>query len=174
MVTIHPTAVVEKNVQLGPDVVIGPYCVIGKGASLGAGTILDARVVIIGDVTIGRENRLYPNCVIGCCPQVLGMDQNSKMGSIVIGDHNAIRENVTIHPSRHEGHVTRVGSDNLLMVGIAPGARLHRRGQDCPEQLRSDRRPRQDRDGCAGSAAWRLRTSSSRSAGGRTSRAWRA
>ncbi len=50
MVTIHPTAVVEKNVQLGPEVVIGPYCVIGKGVSIGAGTILDARVVVIGDV----------------------------------------------------------------------------------------------------------------------------
>jgi acyl-[acyl carrier protein]--UDP-N-acetylglucosamine O-acyltransferase len=32
MVTIHPTAVVDKDVQLGPDVVIGPYCVVGKGA----------------------------------------------------------------------------------------------------------------------------------------------
>jgi UDP-N-acetylglucosamine acyltransferase len=112
---------VEKNVQLGPDVVIGPYCVIGKGASIGAGTILDTRVVIVGDVTIGRENRLYPNCAIGCCPQVLGMDQSSKMGGIVIGDRNAIRENVTIHPSRHEGQLTRVGSDNLLMVGTHLG-----------------------------------------------------
>ncbi len=39
----------------------------------------------------------------------------------MIGDRNAIRENVTIHPSRHEGHVTRVGSDNLLMVGVHLG-----------------------------------------------------
>lgn len=121
MVTIHPTAVVEKDVQLAQDVVIGPYCVVGKGAAIGPGTILDARVVIIGAVTIGRENRLYPNCVIGCCPQVLGMDQSSKMGGIVIGDRNAIRENVTIHPSRHEGHLTRVGSDSLLMVGVHIG-----------------------------------------------------
>ncbi|MCL5279633.1 MAG: acyl-[acyl-carrier-protein]--UDP-N-acetylglucosamine O-acyltransferase, partial [Planctomycetes bacterium] len=29
MTTIHPTAVVEKDVQLAQDVVIGPYCVIG-------------------------------------------------------------------------------------------------------------------------------------------------
>jgi UDP-N-acetylglucosamine acyltransferase len=121
MVTIHPTAVVEKDVQLAPDVVIGPYCVVGKGASIGPGTVLDARVVITGAVQIGRENRLYPNSVIGCCPQVLGMDPNSKMGAVVIGDRNAIRENVTIHPSRHEGRVTQIGSDSLLMVGAHIG-----------------------------------------------------
>jgi UDP-N-acetylglucosamine acyltransferase len=121
MATIHPTAVVDKDVQLAEDVVIGPYCVVGRGAVIGPGTILDARVVIAGAVQIGRDNRLYPNCVLGCCPQVLGMDQNSKMGGIVIGDRNAIRENVTIHPSRHEGHLTVVGNDNLLMVGAHLG-----------------------------------------------------
>jgi UDP-N-acetylglucosamine acyltransferase len=121
MATIHPTAVVEQGVQLAEGVVIGPYCVIGSGVSIGPGTILDARVVLTGAVTVGRENHLYPNSVIGCCPQVLGMDQNSKMGSIVIGDRNAIRENVTIHPSRHEGHCTRVGNDILLMVGVHIG-----------------------------------------------------
>ena len=121
MTTIHPTAVVEKDAQLAQDVVIGPYCVIGNGASIGAGTVLDARVVITGKVTIGRENHFYPNAVIGCCPQVLGMDTNSKMGAIVIGDRNALRENVTIHPSRHEGQLTRLGSDSLLMVGTHLG-----------------------------------------------------
>jgi UDP-N-acetylglucosamine acyltransferase len=121
MATIHPTAVVDKDVQLAEGVVVGPYCVVGKGVSVGAGTFLDARVVVTGSVKIGRDNRLYPNCVIGCCPQVLGMDQNSKMGGVVIGDRNAIRENVTIHPSRHEGHLTQLGSDNLLMVGAHLG-----------------------------------------------------
>lgn len=121
MATIHPTAVVDKDVQLAEGVVIGPYSVIGKGASIGPGTILDSRVVIMGAVQIGRDNRLYPNVVIGCCPQVLGMDQSSKMGGIVIGDRNAIRENVTIHPSRHEGHLTVIGNDSLLMVGVHIG-----------------------------------------------------
>lgn len=121
MAKIHPTAVVDKDVQLAEDVEIGPYCVVSGGVEIGPGTILDARVVITGSVRIGRENRFYPNCVIGCCPQVLGMDQNSKMGSIVIGDRNAIRENVTIHPSRYEGRATQVGSDILLMVGAHLG-----------------------------------------------------
>ncbi|OHB67412.1 MAG: acyl-[acyl-carrier-protein]--UDP-N-acetylglucosamine O-acyltransferase [Planctomycetes bacterium RBG_13_62_9] len=121
MATIHPTAVVEKDVQLADDVVIGPYCVVGSGASIGPGTVLDTRVVVTGATKIGRDNRFYPNSVIGCCPQVLGLTPGMKMGELVIGDRNTIRENVTIHPSRHEGNITQIGSDILMMVGTHIG-----------------------------------------------------
>ncbi|NLZ03876.1 MAG: acyl-ACP--UDP-N-acetylglucosamine O-acyltransferase [Phycisphaerae bacterium] len=121
MAKIHPTAVVGKNVQLAEDVVIGPLSVVGDGVSIGAGTVLDAHVVIADRVTIGQGNRLYPNCVIGCCPQVLGFDPGTKIGTLVIGDRNVIRENVTIHPSRYEDASTQIGSDNLIMVGTHIG-----------------------------------------------------
>jgi UDP-N-acetylglucosamine acyltransferase len=117
MTKIHPTAIVEKDARLGEDVVIGPHCVVGGQVSIGAGTILDAQVVISGKVTIGCGNRFYPNSVIGCCPQVLGFDQDTKIGKLVIGDRNAVREYVTIHPSRYENAQTQIGSDNLLMIG---------------------------------------------------------
>jgi UDP-N-acetylglucosamine acyltransferase len=117
MAIIHPTAVVEENVQLADDVVVGPYCVIGSGVSIGAGTILDARVVITGNTTIGRQNRFFPNSLIGCNPQILGMEPGAQTGALVIGDRNAFRENVTVHVSRHTGGATRIGNDNLLMVG---------------------------------------------------------
>lgn len=117
MAIIHPTAVVEENVRLADDVVVGPYCVIGSGVSIGAGTILDARVVVSGDTTIGRQNHFFPNSAIGCNPQILGMGVDTKAGSLVIGDRNVFRENVTIHVSKHAGTATRIGSDNLLMVG---------------------------------------------------------
>jgi UDP-N-acetylglucosamine acyltransferase len=121
MANIHPTAIIEAGAQLAEDVTIGPYCLVGGEVSLGAGTILDSRVVITGRVTIGCQNRLYPNVVIGGCPQILGMKPGDKMGGVVIGDRNTIRENVTIHPSRQEGTATQVGSDNLLMVGAHLG-----------------------------------------------------
>ncbi len=117
MAMIHPTAVVEENVQLADDVVVGPYCTIGSGASIGAGTILDARVVVTGNTTIGQQNHFFPNSMIGCSPQILGVGPDVQTGGLVIGDRNAIRENVTIHVSKHPGTVTRIGSDNLLMVG---------------------------------------------------------
>ena len=117
MANIHPTAVVEQDVQLAEDVVIGPYCVVGRGVSIGAGTILEARVVLTGQTTVGRQNHFYPNAVIGCCPQILGLSSDSTLGGLVIGDRNVIRENVTVHTSRHQGTTTQIGNDNLLMVG---------------------------------------------------------
>lgn len=117
MAIIHPTAVVEENVQLADDVVVGPYCTIGSGVSIGAGTILDARVIVTGNTTIGRQNHFFPNSMIGCNPQILGLGPGAETGGLVIGDRNVIRENVTIHVSKHTGTATRIGSDNLLMVG---------------------------------------------------------
>jgi UDP-N-acetylglucosamine acyltransferase len=102
-------------------VVVGPHCVVGSGVSIGAGTVLDARVVVTGNTTIGRENHFYPNSLIGCDPQILGIGRDDETGGLVIGDRNAIRENVTIHVSKHADTATRIGSDNLLMVGCHIG-----------------------------------------------------
>lgn len=121
MATVHSTAILGKNVQLDEDVVIGPYCVVEDNVSIGAGTILYAHVVVAKGVRIGQGNHLYPNCAIGCCPQVLGLTPASSLGALAIGDRNMIRENVTIHPSRHEGGTTRIGSDILMMVGSHVG-----------------------------------------------------
>jgi len=121
MAIIHPTAVVEENVQLADDVVVGPYCVVGSGVSIGAGTVLDARVVITGHTTIGRQNRFFPNSLIGCNPQILGMERDAETGALVIGDRNVFRENVTVHVSKRPGGATRIGHDNLLMVGSHVG-----------------------------------------------------
>lgn len=121
MAKVHPTAIVGKRVHLDEDVVIGPYCVVGDGVSIGAGTVLDAHVVIADGVTIGRDNQLYPSCVIGCRPQVMGLDPGVKLGGLVIGDRNVIREYVTIHPSKYEGAVTEIGDDNLIMINAHIG-----------------------------------------------------
>lgn len=121
MATVHSTAILGKNVQLDEGVVVGPYCIIGDKVSIGAGTILHAHVVVANGVKMGQGNHLYPNCAIGCCPQVLGMTPETSLGGLVIGDRNMIRENVTIHPSRHEGGATVVGSDILFMVGSHVG-----------------------------------------------------
>jgi UDP-N-acetylglucosamine acyltransferase len=121
MATVHPTAVMGRDVQVGEDAVIGPYCVIGNGVSIGAGTVLQAHIVVSNGVTIGRGNHVFPHCMIGGCPQVLGLTPDSKLGTLVIGDGNVIRENVTIHTSKFEGAATQIGSETLLMVGSHVG-----------------------------------------------------
>jgi UDP-N-acetylglucosamine acyltransferase len=106
---------------LADGVVIGPNCAIDSEVSIGAGTVLDANVVISKDVEIGQNNHFFPNCAIGGRPQLLGLSADDKIGGLVIGDNNIIREQVTIHPSIYPGQFTKIGNDNLLMIGVHIG-----------------------------------------------------
>ncbi|MHC4618440.1 MAG: acyl-ACP--UDP-N-acetylglucosamine O-acyltransferase [Planctomycetota bacterium] len=121
MIQIHSTAVVHEGARLGRDVKIGPYCIIDRGVSIGDASVLEANVVIGKDVAIGRNNHLSANCSIGGTPQVIGMSPDAEIGRLVIGDRNTIREQVTIHPSIYQGECTKIGNDNLLMIGVHIG-----------------------------------------------------
>lgn len=122
---IHPTAVIAPSAQVGSNVVIGPYTVVDEGAVIGDNTILDTHVVIGKNTRLGKHNRVYAGAVIGRPPQVLGFDENSRLGGLIIGDHNVIREYVTIHPSMYPDHNTIVGSGNLLMINVHLGHDCH-------------------------------------------------
>ena len=121
MTQIHPSAIIDESVHLGEGVVVGPNCVIGSGACVGDGTVIGANVVIGKGVKIGKVNQLFANCVVGGRPQILGSDDNTAIGGLVVGDGNTIREQVTIHPSMHPGELTRIGNENLLMIGVHIG-----------------------------------------------------
>ncbi len=121
MAEIHPSAVIDKDTQLADDVIIGPHCVIHSGVSIGSGTVLEANVVIHKNVTIGRNNQLFPSCVIGCRPQILRLGRDSETGTLVIGDGNTIREQVTLHPGMEPGSLTKIGNENLMMIGVHIG-----------------------------------------------------
>ncbi len=118
MATIHPSAVIDADVQLADDVSIGPNCVVEKGVRIGAGTILMANCVIEKDVVIGKNNHFYPACCIGIMPQILGWGPDTETGKLVIGDNNTFRENVTVHRSMLTDSKTEIGNDNLLMMGV--------------------------------------------------------
>jgi UDP-N-acetylglucosamine acyltransferase len=121
MKQVHSTAVIEDGAIIQDGVVIGPHCFVGSGTSIGEGTVLEANVVIDKNVRIGKRNHLFPNCVIGGQPQILNLGPDAKIGGLVIGDDNTIREQVTIHPSMHHDALTRVGNSNLIMVGVHIG-----------------------------------------------------
>ena len=118
---IHPTAVIAPNVQLGANVKVGPYTVVDEGAAIGDSTILDAHVVIGKDTVIGKNNRIYAGAVVGRPPQILGLNDDTRIGGLVIGDNNVIREFVTIHPSMYADEKTIVGNNNLLMINVHLG-----------------------------------------------------
>ncbi len=115
MPTIHPTAVIDPKANLAPDVQVGPLCFIGPDVTLGRGTRLVSHVVILGPTTLGEHNIVWPHAVLGGDPQDL--KYRGEDSRLVIGDHNQIREAVTIHRgTANDQALTKVGSHNLLMA----------------------------------------------------------
>jgi UDP-N-acetylglucosamine acyltransferase len=121
MKQIHSTAVIEEGAIIQEGVVIGPHCFVDTGSVIDEGTVLEASVVIGKNVRIGKRNHLFPNCVVGGQPQILNLGPDAKIGGLVIGDDNTIREQVTIHPSMHHDALTKIGNSNLIMVGVHIG-----------------------------------------------------
>lgn len=95
---------------------IGPYCVIGDGVKLGDRCRLDAHAVIEGPSSIGPDNRFFPFTVIGATPQDLKFHGEETF--LTVGARNVFREYVNVHRGTSTGGgQTRIGDDNLLMVG---------------------------------------------------------
>ncbi|MEA9393184.1 acyl-ACP--UDP-N-acetylglucosamine O-acyltransferase [Acerihabitans sp. TG2] len=112
---IHPSAVVESGAIIHAGVHVGPFCFIGPQVEIGAGTVLKSHVVINGITRIGEDNQIYQFATIGEVNQDL--KYAGEPTRVEIGHRNRIRESVTIHRGTAQGgEVTRVGSDNLLMV----------------------------------------------------------
>lgn len=113
---IHATAIVEPGARIGANVSIGPYSVIGPEVELGDGVRVFSHVVISGRTRIGPNCEIYPFAVLGHRPQDL--KYKGEPSELLIGANNVIREHVTMHPGTSGGGmVTRVGDDNLFMVG---------------------------------------------------------
>lgn len=113
-VGIHSTAIVHPDAELGEGVQIGPYAIISGTVKIGDGCRIGARVTIEGNTTLGCENILFTGAVIGSETQ----DKKYEGGTsyLKIGNHNKIREYVTINPGTKDGTHTTLGDGNLLMA----------------------------------------------------------
>lgn len=106
---------IDPRAEIDDDVEIGPFCVIGPKVRIGGGTRLENNVTLMGRVSIGCQNHLYPNVVIGGEPQDVSYGGGDTQ--VVIGDHNIIRECVTINRgSEKEDGITAIGDYNFLMA----------------------------------------------------------
>jgi UDP-N-acetylglucosamine acyltransferase len=92
--------------ELAHGVVIGPGAVIGPDVRIGANTWIGPHVVLDGLLRIGAHNRIYPGACLGQEPQDL--KYKGAPTEVVIGDHNTIRECVTINRATDEGEQTRL------------------------------------------------------------------
>jgi len=95
---IHPTAIIEDNVEIGPDCDVGAYAVIKQFTRIGA------------------RNRVFEHAVIGGEPQDVKF--KGERSFLEIGDDNLIREFCTFHRASGDRETTRIGSRNFFMVGV--------------------------------------------------------
>ncbi|MFZ5830277.1 MAG: acyl-ACP--UDP-N-acetylglucosamine O-acyltransferase [Planctomycetota bacterium] len=106
---------IDPRAEIDDDVSIGPYCVIGPKVRIGRGTRLENNVTLMGRVSIGEDNHLYPSVVIGGEPQ--DVSYRGAETEVRIGHHNIIRESVTINrASEKEDGVTAIGDHNFFMA----------------------------------------------------------
>jgi UDP-N-acetylglucosamine acyltransferase len=125
---VDPHAAVDPRAELADDVVVGPFCVVGPQVRIGRGTVLINSVTVMGKVTIGEGNKIYPGAVIGGEPQ--DISYRGSQTEVVIGDDNIIREGVTINRgTEKEDGLTTLGSGSFIMGGchIAHDCRLGNR-----------------------------------------------
>jgi len=114
-VSIHPSAVVSSGAELDSGVQVGPYTVIGPHVRIGKDTWVGPHVVIDGHTTLGAANRVFQFASVGAIPQ--DKKYRDEESTLLIGDHNVIREFTTLNPgTAGGGMVTRIGDGNLFMA----------------------------------------------------------
>ncbi len=111
---IDPSARVAPGVELAPDVEVGPGVIIDGPSTIGAGTRILAHAYIGPYTTIGAHNLIGFGAIVGYDPQDYAF--TGEESYTIIGDHNRIREYVTIHRGTKPGSATRVGNHNFLMA----------------------------------------------------------
>lgn len=98
---IANTAIIEDDVIIGENTVIGEYSIIRSGTRIGANNKISAHVLIGGE----PQDHAY----------------KGETSYVEIGDNNIIREFATVHKATGEGKLTKIGNNNMFMVGSHVG-----------------------------------------------------
>lgn len=111
---IHPTA------KLAADVQVGPWSMVGAGVEVGEGSVIGPHVILKGPTVLGRHNRVFQFASLG--EDTPDLKYKGEPTRLVIGDHNVIREGVTIHRGTVQDRAeTLIGDHNLFMAYVHVG-----------------------------------------------------
>ena len=114
---IHATAIIHPTAVLDSSVEVGPYSIIGPQVRIAADTVIASHVTISGDTSIGIGNRIYQYASLGESPQ--DKKYQGEPTRLVIGDHNTIREFCTINRgTTQDSGVTEIANANWIMAYV--------------------------------------------------------
>lgn len=117
---IDPRAIVDPSARLADDVQVGPWTIIGPDVEIASGSVIASHVVIKGPTRIGANNRIFQFSTVG--EDTPDLKYKGEPTRLVIGDHNVIREGVTIHRGTvQDRSETTIGDHNLLMAYVHIG-----------------------------------------------------
>lgn len=117
---IDPLAKIDPGARLGRNVRVGPWSYIGADVEIGDDCIVHSHVVIKGPTRIGRDNEVFQFATLG--EATPDLKYRGEQTELIIGDHNKIREGVTIHRGTvQDKRQTRIGSHNLIMAYVHVG-----------------------------------------------------
>jgi UDP-N-acetylglucosamine acyltransferase len=108
LASIHPEAIIGKNVT------ISPFVTIDKNVIIGDNTFIYPNVVILEGARIGSNCWIFPGAVISAIPQDLKFVGEDTVCEI--GDNTTIRECATVNRGTASKGKTIIGNDCLLMA----------------------------------------------------------
>ncbi len=114
MTNIHPTALVDKQAEIGDEVEIEPYAIIEDNVRLGKGCKIKPHVHLAAGTRLGEHCQVFTGAVLGTAPQDLKF--KGEETTLEIGEHTVVREFATLNRGTHERGKTTIGSHCLLMA----------------------------------------------------------
>lgn len=115
---IHPTTIVQGELDAHPEAEIGPFCLIQGRVRVGKGTVIEGHVSLgsrYGIVEIGEDNHILPGAAIGGPPQDVSYKNDPT--KLIIGNGNTFREFSTANiATTKEDGTTRIGNNCYFMA----------------------------------------------------------
>lgn len=120
---VHPLAFVAESAVIGKDVYIGPFACIGEGVKIGDGSVINPNVTIYDGCQIGKNVTIHAGSVIGAdgfgfAPNQEGYEKIPQIGIVIIEDNVEIGANTCVDRSTMGQTIIHKGVklDNLIQV----------------------------------------------------------
>jgi len=114
MSTIHPSALIAKDVEIGIGNTIGAHVILEEGVKISSHNTIQAGAYICSGTEIGSHNEIHMNAIVGHTPQDTAY--KGELTFTKIGNYNKIREFTTIHRGTKAGSSTVIGDHNFIMA----------------------------------------------------------